>query len=259
MSCSARLPVYTVIIAALIPNQKVLGIFSLQAITMLSLYLLGIFGAAAVSWILKKTFLSREPAFFIMELPPLRRPSFRLIFREIWDRVKLFCKSAGTVILACSLILWFVLSYPRTSNNESPKLVDSYAGTIGTSIEPILKPIGLNWEMGIGIVASFAAREVFVSALATIYNLSDDDESEGYKSLISILEEKGKNNEITLPSTLSLLVFYVFACQCISTLAITKRETGGWKWPFVMFTYMTLLAYVASYMTYHLGNKFFVN
>ncbi len=257
MSCSARLPIYTVLIAAMIPEQKVAGIFSLQALTMFSLYILGILGAAFVAWVLKKTLLSREPAFFIMELPPLRRPSFRLVFREIWDRIKLFCQSAGTVILACTIILWFLSSYPRTDENKAPELRSSYAGQIGSLIEPAIKPIGFNWEMGIGIIASFAAREVFVSALATIYNVEDNssssDGNDEYNSIIETLKSKANDGQITLASTLSLLVFYVFACQCMSTLAVTKRETGSWKWVAFMFIYMTALAYIMAFITYRIS------
>ena len=260
MSCSARLPIYTVMIAAFIPSTKLFGIFSLQAFTLLSFYLAGIIGAAVIALLLKKTVLAGEPSFFIMELPTLRFPSLRLVVREVWDRIKLFCLSAGSVILACSVILWFLSSYPRMENasdstvSTAPKLEQSYAGKLGTFIEPAIRPIGLNWEMGIGLIASFAAREVFVSALATIYNVGDTngDDSQGSKSLLATLKEKKSSGEISFASALSLMVFYIFACQCMSTLAIVKKETGSNGWVAFLFIYSLMMAYGASFIIYRL-------
>ena len=259
MSCSARLPVYTLLIAAFIPNTTIAGFFSLQALVLLALYFAGILGAAGVAAILKKTILKREPAFFIMELPPIRRPSLRLVFREVWDRVKVFCKSAGSVILACTVVLWFLSSYPRAVDGSAPKLQASYAGSLGAVIEPAIRPIGLNWEMGIGLIASFAAREVFVSALATIYNVGDaaeggDDNSkeETSRSLLAKLKQKYADHEITFASAMSLMVFYVFACQCMSTLAVVKKETGSVGWVAFLFSYSLILAYSSSFLVYHI-------
>ncbi len=248
MSCSARLPVYAVLIAAFIPDTYFFGVVSIQGLTLLSMYLLGVVGAGVVAWILKKTLLRREPAFFVMELPPFRRPSLLLVLRDVVDRIKIFLQSAGTVILACSIILWFLASYPQTDAGESPDLRMSYAGQAGVLIEPVIKPLGFNWEMGIGLIASFAAREVFVSSLATIYNIQDDDESSS--TLIEALKARAIRGEFSTATALSLMVFYVFACQCMSTLAVTKRETGSWRWVGFMFAYMTGLAYVASLITY---------
>ena len=252
MSCSARLPIYTVMIAAFIPETKIFGIFSLQGFTLLGLYLLGIIGAAFISYILKKTILKREPAFFIMELPSIRRPSTRLVFREVWDRVKVFCQSAGSVILACTVLLWFLSSYPRNMDGAAPHLEQSYAGQLGGFIEPSIRPLGFNWEMGIGIIASFAAREVFVSALATIYNVAESDNDGNTKTLLTTFKEKYASGEITLASALSLMVFYVFACQCMSTLAIVRKETGSIKWVIFLFSYSLFLAYSASFITFKL-------
>lgn len=251
MSCSARLPVYIVLIGAFIPNVAVLGLFSLPAIVLFSLYILGIIGAALVALILKRTVLKREVAFLVMELPPLRAPSLKLVLREVWDRVKLFLKSAGTIILACSIFLWFLASYPRNTDSSPPLLKDSYAGAIGSTIEPVIKPLGFNWEIGIGLLASFAAREVFVSSLATIYSVADDGDQSF--SLTKKLKDKYATGEFTLPTALSLLVFYVFACQCISTLAVARRETGSFGWVAFMLAYMTSLAFVASFVTYRLA------
>lgn len=252
MSCSARLPVYTVLIAAFIPSKLVWGFVSLQGIVLLSMYLLGIFGAALVAWLLKLSILRGKPALFVMEMPPIRRPALRVVLREVADRVLTFLRSAGTIILACSVVLWFLASYPKPPEGYTGSKVQySFAGRIGMAMEPVIRPLGFNWEIGVGILASFAAREVFVSALSTVYNLETDDTDS--QSLIQILKEKNAGGTITLASALSLMVFYVFACQCMSTLAVCKRETGSWKWTAGMFVYMTAMAYVASLATYQLG------
>ncbi len=249
MSCSARLPVYTLLIAAFIPAESQLfGIFSLQGAVLLGLYLLGIIGAAFVAWILKLTAFRGKPALFVMEMPPLRRPSVRTTLIEVFDRIMIFVKSAGSVILACSIILWALASFPEG------KVSQSYAGQIGHAMEPIIKPLGWNWEVGVGILASFAAREVFISALATVYNLERSDDSSS--TLTTRLREKRAAGVFTLPAALSLLVFYVFACQCMSTLAVCRRETGGWRWPMFMFGYMSLLAYGTAWITYKLAVGF---
>lgn len=249
MSCSARIPVYTVLIAAFIPAVKFYGL-SLQGLTMLSVYLLGILGAAVVGRVLKMFLFKGEPALFVMEMPPFRAPSMALVLREVWDRVLIFIKSAGTVILACSILLWFLASHPTHPDGSAPKVVESYAGQVGKFIEPSIKPLGFNWEIGIAIFTSFAAREVFVSTLATVYNLESSDDSS--QSLTKLLREQPKA-DFGLPSALSLLVFYVFACQCMSTLAVCRRETGSWTWPAFMFIYMTTLAYGASLITYRIA------
>lgn len=248
MSCSARLPVYTLLIAAFIPNLVVGGFFSLQGLTLFSLYLLGAFGALAVAWVFKLTLLRGQPAFFVMEMPPFRMPSIKLVLRSVWDRVLSFVKNAGTVILACSIVLWFLASYPQGEGRSS------YAKQFGHFIEPIIEPLGYNWEIGVGLLTSFAAREVFVSALATVYNVSDEDDSS--QSVLSEIRKKREQGEFTLATALSLLVFYVFACQCMSTLAVCRRETGSWWWTGFMFAYMTALAYGAALVTYKLAVSF---
>jgi len=252
MSCSARLPVYTLLIAGFIPQKYYLGFISLQGLVLLSMYLLGVAAAALIAWLLKFSLFRGEPALFVMEMPPFRMPVFKGVFRDIFDRIVLFLKSAGTVILACSIALWFLASYPQG------KIENSYAGRIGAAMEPVIKPLGFNWEIGIGILASFAAREVFVSSLATVYNIAEseegDDESK-QRGLISVLKEKRASGNFTTLTALSLMIFYVFACQCMSTLAICRRETGSWKWTGVMFAYMTALAYGASLLTYQLGMR----
>lgn len=243
MSCSARLPVYAVLIAAFVPEVW-FGIISLQGLVLLSMYLLGILGAIVVSLILKRTVFKGEPALFVMEMPPFRAPSLKLALTNAWDRVMLFMKSAGTVILACSVLLWFLASFPQGEVKES------YAGQIGQAMEPVIKPLGYNWEIGVGILASLAAREVFVSSLATIYNLEAADDEAASRSLVTTLQEKRESGEFPLKSALSLMVFYVFACMCMSTVAAARRETGSWGWSAFMFLYMTALAYGGAWITY---------
>jgi ferrous iron transport protein B len=247
MSCSARLPVYTLLIAAFVPAHYYFGFVSLQGLVLLSMYLLGVIGAAAVSWILKKTLLRGEPAIFVMEMPPFRRPSFKIVLREVYDRIVTFLKSAGTVILACSVVLWFLASFPQG------KIEDTFAGKIGHAMEPVIKPLGFNWEVGVGLLASFAAREVFISSLSTVYNLEKSKGDDEHKSLIGVLKEREHQGTFSVAAALSLMVFYVFCCQCMSTLAVTRRETGSWGWTIFMFTYMTTMAYVAALITYQVG------
>ncbi|MCB0335614.1 MAG: ferrous iron transport protein B [Bdellovibrionales bacterium] len=253
MSCSARLPVYTVLIAACIPNHSWYGL-SVQGLVLLALYLLGIFGAAFVAWTLKLTLLRGQPGLFLMELPRYKIPELKSIALEIWDRVKIFLRDAGTVILACSIVLWFLASFPQGWDQHSRGGVkESYAGKIGQLVEPVIKPLGYNWEIGIALLTSFAAREVFISTLGTVYNLGD--ESDDVQSLSTHLKSKKNEDGSTgfkFATGMSLLVFYVFACQCMSTLAVCKRETGSWVWPAVMFGYMTTLAYGAAWITYRL-------
>lgn len=248
MSCSARLPVYALLIAAFIPSTLYLGVVSLQGLVLLSMYLLGIIGAAVVAWALKSSLLRGTPALFVMEMPPFRLPAFKVVLRDVLDRVVLFLKSAGTIILACSIVLWFLAAFP------SDKVEESFAGKIGHAMEPVIRPLGFNWEIGVGILASFAAREVFITSLATVYNLEADDTDET-RPILSALEERRAAGTFTLSSALSLMVFYVFACQCMSTLAVCRRETNSWRWPIFMFVYMTALAYVAALITYQVAHR----
>lgn len=251
MSCSARLPVYTVLIAAFVPDLNIFGVLSLKGFVLLGMYLLGIIGAAVVSWLLKKTALRGKPALFVMEMPPIRRPMLKIVFREVFDRVLVFLRSAGTIILACSILLWFLASYPKPpAGYEGSKVKYSFAGQLGSAIEPAIRPLGFNWEIGVGIIASFAAREVFVSALSTVYNLENDDTDSS--SLVALLRAQKEEGRFTTRSAISLMVFYVFACQCMSTLAVCRRETGSWGWTAFMFSYMTVLAYVSAFAAYNL-------
>ena len=256
MSCSARLPVYAVLIAAFIPTIMLGGVISLQGVTLLGMYLLGIIGACCVAYILKRCFLWKESCFHVMEMPPLRRPVLRVVLRGVYDNVLSFLKNASTLILACSVILWFLASYPKPDPSFTGNPVQvSYAGRLGTAIEPAIKPLGFNWEIGIAILSSFPAREVFVTTLSTIYSVNNDDnENQG---LIKTLQKRKESGDFSTLTAISLMVFYVFACQCMSTLAVCTRETGSWGGTFGMFGYMTTLAYGASLLTFQIGSIVF--
>lgn len=253
MSCSARLPVYALLISAFIPQRYLLGVISLQGTVLFGLYLLGIIAAAVVALLLKHTLLKHTPSLFVMEMPRFRRPSVRVVFREIFDRVLLFVQKAGTIILACSVILWFLASFP-----EHPELLGtervkaSYAGQIGQLVEPLIRPLGYDWAIGVALLASIAAREVFVSALATVYHVGDS--ADVSSTLGELLQRMPVGDgQFSIATALSLMVFFVFACQCISTVAVCRRETGSWKWPMVMVVYMTALAYGAAFVTFRLA------
>jgi ferrous iron transport protein B len=246
MSCSARLPVYTVLIGAFVPERYLLGFLSLRGLALLGMYLLGIAGAAIVSLILRRTVLRGSPALFVMEMPPYRMPVAKNVLRQLLEAVTSFLKSAGSIILAVTIVLWFLASYPF----DKPTIRESYAGRIGVAMEPVIAPLGYNWELGVSILASFAAREVFVSSLSTVYNVQLEDEDP--KSLIAHLKEKNKRGEFSPATAASLLVFYVFACMCTSTLAVCRRETNSWGWTAFMFFYMTGIAYFAALGTYQL-------
>jgi ferrous iron transport protein B len=254
MSCSARLPVYAVLIAAAIPPTLLAGFISLQGLTLLAMYLLGVIGACCVSWVIHKALRRKESCFFVMEMPPLRRPIPRVVLRNVYDSVVSFLKNATTVILACSIVIWFLASYPKPdpSYTGNPARV-SYAGQLGAAIEPAINPLGFNWEIGFSIISSFPAREVFVTALSTVLNVSDDGDE--HRGLITRLQEKRADGSFSTATALSLMVFYVFACQCMSTLAVCRRETGSWRWTIGMFVYMTTLAYVASYCAYQIAMR----
>ena len=255
MSCSARLPVYTVLIAAAVPATNVFGFVSLQGLVLLSMYLLGIVGACAVAYVMQKVSGRKESCFFVMEMPPLRLPILKVVVRSAYDSVLSFIRNATTIILACSIVIWFLASYPKVGlEHQGNPVRATYAGKLGSLIEPAIKPLGFNWEIGFGIIASFPAREVFITGLSTVLNVQNDEE-EGHTSLINTLRKKRAEGSFSSLTAISLMVFYVFACQCMSTLAVCRRETGSWLWTGVMFTYMTTLAYLASLLTYQIGHR----
>ncbi len=265
MSCSARLPVYTLLIAACVPDVTVLGFVKLSALTMLAMYLLGIVVALLMAWLFKKTLLKGETPMLIMELPPYKRPLLRVVLRHMWERSKIFLRRAGTVILGINILLWFLATYPKSdagqgdsTPNASEQLRHSFAGMAGRAIEPVIAPLGFDWKMGIGIVASFAAREVFVSTMSTVYNIGSPDAETDTKALAETLRAQRREPDGSLIYTpltaVTLMIFYVFALQCVSTVAVVRRETNSWKWPVFQWFYMGLLAWGLAFLTYHGGH-----
>jgi len=267
MSCSARLPVYTVMIVAFFSDQTILGFISIGAVLMLAMYLLGISAAILIAFILKKTLLKSPPPPFVMELPPYRLPAFKNIIQNMLLRGLLFVKRAGTIILLISMILWALAYFPRyeTENNEitevekaTEQIRHSYAGQLGHLIEPVIKPLGFDWKIGIALISSFAAREVFVSTLSIIYNVGKD-QNENNSNLVEAIRiaKKDDGSPAWTPLTaLTLMVFYVLAMQCMSTVAVVRRETNSWKWTLLMIAYMTILAYTAAFLTHQIGSLF---
>jgi ferrous iron transport protein B len=240
MTCSARLPVYALVIAAFIPEQPLLGPFlGARAAAMLGLYALGFAAAVATAWILKSSVLRSRGTPFMLEMPPYRLPTLQSLGLRLYDRAKIFLRRAGTVILATAIILWFLASLPLT-NGEPPPIRESVAGTLGRAIEPLIEPLGFNWKIGIGLLTSLAAREVIVGTLGTIYGMEAD---EGSQELQAALRQ-----DLDFGGAVALLIFFAFALQCMSTVAVVRRETGGWKWPAIQFTYMLALAYVGAFL-----------
>lgn len=245
MTCSARLPVYALIIAAFLPERELLGPFlGVRAATLLGLYVLGFAAAVATAAVLQSSVLKARRQPFVMELPPYRWPTLQSIGLRLLDRSRIFLTRAGTVILAVSIVLWALASLPL-QNGQAPPIEESLAGTLGRTIEPVIKPLGFDWRIGIGLVTSLAAREVIVGTLGTIYGIEGGDES-------SMGLQEALRQNLDFPGAVALLVFFAFAMQCFSTIAVVKRETGGWKLPAYQFAYMTALAFVSAFAVNHL-------
>jgi ferrous iron transport protein B len=293
MSCSARLPVYTLLIGACIAGGA-----WVKSLTMLSMYLLGIVVALAMAWFFKKTLLKGETPMLVMELPPYKRPLVRIVLRHMWDRSKLFLRRAGTVILGINILLWFLATYPkhpeisrqfaakraalttaagRESSRAGPgaprtpaqqkqlsqldtaeageKVRRSFAGQAGRLLEPLIAPLGFDWKIGIGIVSSFAAREVFVSTMSIVYNVAEGPD-ESHQQLEQVLRDQRRpdgSRVFTSLTAITLMVFYVLALQCVSTVAVVRRETNSWKWPLFQWLYMGALAWIFAFLTYQGG------
>jgi ferrous iron transport protein B len=281
MSCSARLPVYALLIGAFIPNRWV-GFVTLPGITLFSMYLIGILAAVAVAWVLKRTVLSGGRPLYVMELPPYRMPSWRSVGLTVRDRSGLFLRKAGTVILAVSVVLWFLASYPRGGPETRAleiriaaaeaagdaagartlegqlaglSLRSSFAGRIGRLLEPAIEPLGFDWRIGIALITSFAAREVMVSTMATVFNLGDasGDVVSLRQTLREAVDAETGRAAYTPLIGISLMVFFVLACQCMSTVAVVRRETNSWRWPLFMIVMMNALAWVASFAVFQGG------
>jgi ferrous iron transport protein B len=248
MTCSARIPVYTLIISAFIPQRDVAGIISLQGLVMFGLYATGILSALLVAWIMKRLVWRQAGEPFLMELPAYKWPRVKNVALGLWQRAAIFLRRAGTIILAIMILIWFLSSFPGAPPDAlEPAINYSIAGMIGHWIQPILAPIGFNWQIAVALIPGMAAREVAVGALGTVYALSATGEEVG-SALQPILAAQW-----TLPTALALLAWYIFAPQCASTLAVVKRETNSWRWPAFLFVYMTALAYGAAYLTFNIA------
>lgn len=262
MSCSARLPVYALMIALVIPQATIWGIFNLQGMVLLGLYLLGLIMALLAALVFKLTLQPGKKSFLIMEMPSYKVPYYKNVLGSLIEKIKAFVFGAGKIILAISIILWVLGSYgPGSFNSEDDQIVtkveidDSYVGLIGQQIEPVISPLGYDWKIGIALITSFAAREVFVGTMATIYKVGDADETSGPLLNTMRNERNGEGKVVfSLATGLSLMVFYAFAMQCMSTVAVVKRETKSWKWPMVQLAYMTVLAYAGALLTYYIAS-----
>ena len=241
MTCSARLPVYALLIAAFIPNEPLLGPFMNQrAAVLLGLYGLGIVAAVGTAFLLKRTLLKAKPGSFFMELPPYRLPSPRSLALRLVDRSKIFLRRAGRIIFTVAIVLWVLTQFPRVDAGPPP-IDDSALGRMGQLIEPAIAPLGFDWRIGMGLLTSLAAREVIVGTLGTIYGVEDASDD-------SLDLQAALQRDLTTGSAIGLLIFFVFALQCMSTVAVMRRETAGWKWPALQFGYMLTLAYVGAFI-----------
>jgi ferrous iron transport protein B len=274
MSCSARLPVYTLLISMIAPDTYVLGVFNLQGLLLMLMYLIGFVAAIAAAWVFKKILKRREKDYFIMELPEYRTPRWKNIGFTLVEKAKTFLFEAGKVIVAVSIVLWGLASFgpgdsfadierkynaretvhsPEVENRiQSEKLAASYAGILGRFIEPAIKPLGFDWKIGIALVSSLAAREVFVGTMATIYSIGNSDDEKSIREKMMSDRHPDGTPVYTPAVAFSLMLFYAFALQCMSTVAVVYRETKGWKWPLVQFAYMSIMAWVASFIVYNL-------
>lgn len=279
MSCSARLPVFTILASMVVPNKNILGVLSLQGLVLMALYVFGIVIALLVSYVMNLFIKIKEKSFFILELPVYRQPRWKNIVYTMVEKAKVFVFDAGKVIMIISLVLWAFSSFgptekrntieekyavlikndPENTNKyeaekSSALLENSYAGIMGRSIEPIIRPLGYDWKIGIALITSFAAREVFVGTMATLYSVGDDadENSETLRNKMYAAKRSDGTLVYTTATGYSLLIFYLLAMQCMSTLAVVKKETGSWKWPIIQLIYMTGLAYLLSFIAYQL-------
>lgn len=246
MTCSARLPVYTIIIAALIPDRAVLPGIGLQGLVLFSLYVLGIAGAFGAALLLRRTVTRGATSGFMMEMPKYQMPRLRDVLLGLWQRAEIFLKRAGTIILLTTIVLWALLSFPKPPEGSNLSPVDySIAGRIGNGLQTVVAPIGFNRDIALALIPAMAAREVAVAAIGTVYAIDDPEGDAGQEAIRANLRKNW-----TLPTALAFLMWFVFAPQCISTIAVTRRETNGWKWPAFMVGYLFVLAYVAAGITY---------
>ncbi len=276
ISCSARLPVYAVLVGLMVPAGKLVGLISYQALTFMGLYILGAAAAMGGAWVFNRVLKTDETGYLMMELPDYQVPHWRNVVFTVWSKVASFVREAGKIIILISIVLWFLASYSlpgrmdqaeATARTEaqarslsetdtkaliaSKQIETSFAGLLGKGLEPVIRPLGFDWKIGIALVTSFAAREVFVGTMATIYSIgSVDDELSIRQRMAAEINPANGRSRYSLPVALSLLLFYVFAMQCMSTIAVVRKETGSWKWPMVQLGFMTGMAYVVSLITF---------
>ena len=253
MTCSARLPVYMLLIAAFIPNTfYVHGVLGLRTIVMLSLYVAGFVGAMTTAWLLKSSILKSSDAPFILELPQYRMPTVRSLSLRLVDRARVFLRQAGTIILCVTLALWVLAHLPviptASGAITTPELADSLIGRLGHFIEPAIAPLGFNWKIGIGLLSSVLAREVMVSTMGTLYGADAATHAQNLQTAL--------HHDMTLGGALALMIFFAFAMQCTSTMAVVRRETNSWKWPAIQFLYMLVMAYGAAFLVNHIAMAF---
>jgi len=255
MSCSARLPVYLLMIAALLPGS-VVPVWTKVGL-MLLMYTLGTLGAFGFAWLFKRTLLKGKPPMMIMELPPYRLPKIKDVALHMFERAGLFLRKAGTVILGISIVLWFLTTYPKHPDpaaTATEQIAHSFAGQAGHALEPVIKPLGFDWRIGIGLITSFAAREVFVSSMGVIFGAeSAHDDTTPLRVALQKAAWPDGAPVFTALVCLVLMVYYVFAMQCMSTVAVVKRETNSWRWPLFQIAYMTGTAWLACFILYQTG------
>jgi ferrous iron transport protein B len=245
-TCSARIPVYTLIISAFVPEHRLFGFVSEQGLVMLGLYASGIVSALSVAFVIRKVFWRGASEPFLMELPAYKVPDAWNVARNVWQRGEIFLKRAGTIILSMMVLVWALAKVPLPpAGAQGPAIDYSFAGIIGHTLQPLLAPIGFSWQMSVALIPGMAAREVAVGALGTVYAVSGGDDTAVLGHTLA--------THWTLASALAFLAWYVFAPQCASTLAVVKRETNSWRWPAIMFGYMITLAYTAAFITYRVA------
>ena len=248
MTCSARLPVYTMVIAAFLPNHPLLGpLLGTRAVAMLGLYVLGFLMAVVTARLLKSTILKSKDAPFILEMPPYRWPTLASLGLRVVDRGKAFLYRAGTVIMLVSLLLWAATNFPM-HNGQPPQVQDSVVAKVGHAIEPAIRPLGFDWKIGVGLLTSIAAREVIIATLGTLHGVDPESHATDLQTAL--------HHELTPAAAVALLVFFALAMQCMSTIAVVRRETNGWKWPALQFSYMTIVAYLAAFAAYNITGHF---
>jgi ferrous iron transport protein B len=279
MTCSARLPIYTLMIGALFPPDRLWGVVPVQGLLMVAMYLFSVVMALSAAWVLSRTVLKAPNVALVLELPPYRAPRLRDVLRMMTSRASMFLREAGTVILGFTILLWALLSFPKdveltqdyeaqiaaaateeqaaelTAARDGERLRGSYGGRLGHALEPVIQPLGFDWKIGVGLIGAFAAREVFVSTMGVVYGVGGDVNEESVtlrERMRSELRDDGKPVYTPLVG-MSLMAFFALACQCMSTLAVVKRETGGWRWPAFLFVYMTSLAWAVSFVIYQGG------